>query len=59
MGLCERLAQGLDLGQLELAVAALGALGHRVAEPPLPAAQCVGADAQHLGGGISADRTHE
>ena len=58
MGLGEGLAQGLDLGQLELAVAALAALGHRVAEPPLPAAQRIGADAEHLGGGVCADGAH-
>src|SRR5207302_11407647 len=54
----EGLAQRLDLGELELAVAALRAAGGAEAEAPLPRAQCVGTHAEHGGGGVRADDAH-
>src|SRR5439155_1710198 len=47
VGLGEGLAERLELGQLELAVAALRAPRLGVAETPLPTPQRVGTDAQH------------
>ena len=54
----EGLAERLELGQLELAVAALRAPGLGVAETPLPTPQRVGTDAQHRRSRVRAHGTH-
>ena len=58
MGLEERAAQGLELAELVLPVSACGAARLGVAETPLPTAQCVGADAEQLGGRVGSNTAH-
>jgi hypothetical protein len=58
VGLLERRAQGLDLVEVELPVAARGAARLGEPEAPLPGAQRVRADAEHGCSGVGADRAH-
>src|SRR5207248_3381421 len=58
VGLREGLPERLDLGQLELPVAALRTAGLGIAEAALPAAQRVRADAQHRRCCVRAYRAH-
>ena len=56
--LAQRVAQRLDLGELVLAMVALGAPRLRVAQAALPGAKRGGADAQHLGRGAGSNPRH-
>src|SRR6185295_10504990 len=57
-GLGEGVAQRLQLDQLVVAVVALRALRRGKAVAALPAAQRVGADPEHFGGGVGSDSWH-
>ncbi len=59
VGLGERGAQRLDLGQRVLAVAAGRPARAREPVAPLPAAERVGADAEHHGSGVRANSVHQ
>jgi hypothetical protein len=56
--LAERVAQGLDLGELVVAVVALGPSRLRVAQAALPGAKRRRADAEHFGSSAGADSAH-
>ena len=58
VGLEQRPAQRLELGEVVLAVAALRAARLGVAEAALPAPQGVGAHPEQLGGGVGPDPAH-